>query len=58
MFKSFFSKLAITYILIIIVVISLFSYAITVLYEEGVFEDKKQSLLLAADEVQRLTQSY
>jgi signal transduction histidine kinase len=58
MFKSFFSKLAITYILIIIVVISLFSYAITILYEEGVFEDKKQSLLLAADEVQRLTQSY
>lgn len=58
MFRSFFSKLAVTYILIMIAVIVVFSYGTTLLYERNVFEDKKQNLLLSANQVQKLTASY
>ncbi|HEX3030339.1 MAG TPA: HAMP domain-containing sensor histidine kinase [Clostridia bacterium] len=58
MFKSIFSRMLITYLLLISVIIILLSFAITNIYKWYVFDTKKNELKTAAYQVNKLANGY
>jgi signal transduction histidine kinase len=57
MFKSIFKKLLVTYLIIIIAVISILSFILSILYSQYVFDEKNRSLDNAAFHVTQLAKN-
>ncbi len=58
MFKTIFNKLLITYLIIIIVIISSLSFILSYAYRISIFNEKEESLNFVASKVQKVANEY